>query len=166
MTASTTSHSVRCANNKRTRVVISCSICAVAQRNRIRHGTPAWVSGPSCLDSSARLLNHKRGSPPSLRFRKTSCRSVQWNPPSHDSSELERRDGGTVLSSPRGQRRWLEHWQRGDRKKAERIKELQEKLCQTFQTEAAIDFACDQERVLREHFPQVARSHREGDKTT
>ena len=49
-----------------------------------------------------------------------------------------------------------------DRKKAERInQELQEKLCQTFQTEAAIDFACDQDRVLREHFPQVARSHRE-----
>ena len=34
-------------------------------------------------------------------------------------------------------------------------------LCQTFQTEAAIDFACDQERVLREHFPQAATSHRE-----
>ena len=49
-----------------------------------------------------------------------------------------------------------------DRKKAERInQELQEKLCQTFQTEAAIDLACDQDRVLREHFPQVARSHRE-----
>ena len=49
-----------------------------------------------------------------------------------------------------------------DRKKAERInQELQKKLCQTFQTETAIDVACDQDRVLREHFPQVARSHRE-----
>ena len=49
-----------------------------------------------------------------------------------------------------------------DRKKAERInQELQKKLCQTFQTEAAIDLACDQDRVLREHFPQAARSHRE-----
>ena len=49
-----------------------------------------------------------------------------------------------------------------DRKKAERInQELQKKLCQTFQTEAAIDLACDQDRVLREHFPQVTRSHRE-----
>ena len=49
-----------------------------------------------------------------------------------------------------------------DRQKAERInQELQKKLCQTFQTEAAIDLACDQDRVLREHFPQVARSHRE-----
>ena len=49
-----------------------------------------------------------------------------------------------------------------DRKKAERInQELQKNLCQTFQTEAAIDLACDLDRVLREHFPQVARSHRE-----
>ena len=49
-----------------------------------------------------------------------------------------------------------------DRKRAERInQELQKNLCQTFQTEAAIDFACDQDRVFREHFPQVARSHRE-----
>ena len=49
-----------------------------------------------------------------------------------------------------------------DRKRAERInQELQKKLCQTFQTEAAIDLACDQDRVLREHFPQAARSHRE-----
>ena len=41
-----------------------------------------------------------------------------------------------------------------DRKKAEQInQELQKKLCQTFQTEAAIevDLACDQDRVLREH---------------
>ena len=36
-----------------------------------------------------------------------------------------------------------------------------EELCQKFQTEAAIDLACDQDRVLREHFPQVARSQRE-----
>ena len=49
-----------------------------------------------------------------------------------------------------------------DRKKAEQInQELQKKLCQTFQTEAAIDLACDQDRVLREHFHQAARSHRE-----
>ena len=49
-----------------------------------------------------------------------------------------------------------------DRKKAERInQELQKKLCPTFQSEAAIDLACHQDRVLREHFPEVARSHRE-----
>ena len=49
-----------------------------------------------------------------------------------------------------------------DRKKAERInQELQKNLCQTFQTEAAIDLACDQHQVLREHFPLTARSHRE-----
>ena len=28
------------------------------------------------------------------------------------------------------------------------------------QTEAAIELACDQDQVLREHFPQTARSHR------
>ena len=48
-----------------------------------------------------------------------------------------------------------------DRKKAEQINQELQKLCQTFQTEAAIDLACDHDRVLREHFPQVARSHRE-----
>ena len=49
-----------------------------------------------------------------------------------------------------------------DRKRAEQInQELQKKMCQTFQTEAAIDMACDQDGVLREHFPQTARSHRE-----
>ena len=49
-----------------------------------------------------------------------------------------------------------------DRKKAERSnQELQKNLCQTFQTEAAIDLACDQDQALREHFPQTARSHRE-----
>ena len=30
-----------------------------------------------------------------------------------------------------------------------------------FQSETAIDYACDQDRVLREHFPQVTRSHGE-----
>ena len=49
-----------------------------------------------------------------------------------------------------------------DRKKAERInQELQKILCQTFHTEAAIDLACDQDQMLREHFLQTARSHRE-----
>ena len=49
-----------------------------------------------------------------------------------------------------------------DRNRAERInQELQKNLCQTFQTVAAIDLACDQDRVLREHFPQTARSHRD-----
>ena len=56
--------------------------------------------------------------------------------------------------------RYFLHLSEVDRKKAERInQELQKKLCQTFQTEAAIDLACD--RVLREDFPLVTRSHRE-----
>ena len=57
----------------------------------------------------------------------------------------------------------IENLSKVDRKKAERInQELQKKLCQTCQTEAAIDLACDQDQVLPEHFPQVARSHRAG----
>ena len=93
-------HSVRCANNKRTKEVISCSICAVVQRNRIRLGTPVWNSGPICLDSSDRLLNQERISI-FTSIAPDELRKLQWNPPSHDSNEL-------VLSPPRGQRRWLE----------------------------------------------------------
>ena len=45
-----------------------------------------------------------------------------------------------------------------DRKKAERInQELQKNLCQTFQTEAAIDLACDQDRVIFLRLPEVTR---------
>ena len=104
MTVSTMSHSVRCANNKRTRVFISCSICSVAQRNRILLGTPVWVFGPICLDSSDRLQKQERISI-FTSIPRDELRKLQWNPPSHDSNELDRRDGGTILSSPRGQRR-------------------------------------------------------------
>ena len=92
----------------RTKVVISCSICAVAQRNRIRHGTPAWVSGLICLDSSDRSLKQERISI-FTSIPRDELRKLRWNLPSHDSNELDRSDGGTVLSSPRGQRRCLEH---------------------------------------------------------
>ena len=95
---------LRCANNKRTREAISCSICAVVQRNRIRLGTPVWVFTPICLDSSDRLLKLERNSI-FTSIPRDELRKLQWNPPSHDSKELDRRDGGTVLSSPRGQRR-------------------------------------------------------------
>ena len=57
---------------------------------------------PICLDSSDRLLKLEGSSSSLLR---DELRKLQWNPPLHDSSELDRRDGGTVLSSPRGQRR-------------------------------------------------------------
>ena len=138
---------------------ISCSICAVAQRNRIRLGTSFWVFAPICLDSSDRLLKLERNSI-FTSILQNELRKLQWNPPSHDSSGLARRDGGTVLSS------WstplIGNLSKVDRKKAERInQELQKNLCQTFQTEAAIELACDQDQVLREHVPQTARSHRE-----
>ena len=63
------------------------------------------------LDSSDRLLKLERISI-FTSIPRDELRKLQWNPPSHDSNELDRRDGGTVLSSPRGQRRYLEHWQR------------------------------------------------------
>ena len=45
MTILTMIQSVHCVNSKRTKEAISCSICAVVQRNRIRLGTPVWVFG-------------------------------------------------------------------------------------------------------------------------
>ena len=59
---------------------------------------------PICLDSSDRLLILERISI-FTSIPRDEMRELQWNPPSHDSSELDRRDGGTVFSSPRGQRR-------------------------------------------------------------
>ena len=68
-----------------------------------------------------------------------------------------RRWDGTFFTTP-----LIGNLSKVDRKKAERInQELQKNLCQTFQTEAAIDLACDQDQMLREHFPQTSRSHRE-----
>ena len=66
--------------------------------------TPVWVLAPICLDSSDRLLKLERNYIFSSILR-DELRKLQWNPPSHDSSGLDRRDCGTVLSSPRGQRR-------------------------------------------------------------
>ena len=116
---------------------------------------------PICLDSSNRLLKLERISI-STSIPRNELRTLQWNPPSHDSSgqgSARRWDGTffTTWSTP-----LIGNLAKVDRMKAERInQELQKKLCQTLQTEAAIDLACDQDRVLREHFPQAARSHRE-----
>ena len=44
------------------------------------------------------------------------------------------------------------------RQKAEQLnQELQEKLCQLFQSEASINYARDQDQMLRKNFPQVAK---------
>ena len=83
-------------NRKQMRDAISCSICAFVQRNKIRLGTPVWVLAPICLDSSDRLLKLERIF---TSIPRNEMRKLQWNPPSHDSSGLDRRDGGTVLSS-------------------------------------------------------------------
>ena len=89
----------------------SCSISAVVQRNRIRLGATVWVFAPICLGSSDRLLKLKRISI-FISTPQNELRKLQWNPPTHDSSGLVRRDGGTVLFSPHGQRRQLEIWHR------------------------------------------------------
>ena len=100
-----------------------------------------------------------KGSPSSLRFRETSCGScsrirhrtipAKWIGATVDGTFFT-----TWSTSLTGNQAKV------DRKNAERInQELQKKLCQTFQTEAAIDLACDHDRVLRDHFLQVARCH-------
>ena len=44
------------------------------------------------------------------------------------------------------------------RQKAEQLnQELQEKLCQLFQSEASINYTRDQDQMLRKNFPQVAK---------
>ena len=50
-----------------------------------------------------------------------------------------------------------------NRQRAERIhtKAARKVYDKMFQSETAIDYASDQDRVLREHFPQLARSHLE-----
>ena len=113
---------------------------------------------PICLDSSDRLLKLERISF-FTSILKNELRKLQWNPPSHDSSgtgSARRWDGTffTTWSTP-----LIGNLSKVDRKKAEQInQELQKNLCQTFQTEAAIDLACDQDQVLREHFPRDTSS--------
>ena len=138
MTILTMIQSVLCANNKRTREVISCPICAVVQKEL------AQLSKGTCFDSAKRVAEAAVESA-IARFQRTGS-ARRW-------------DGTFFTTWPTPLTGTLA---KVDRKKAEQInQELQKKLCQTFQTEAAIDLACDQDRVLRDHFPQVARSHRE-----
>ena len=55
---------------------------------------------------------------------------------------------------------------KSDHKRAERInQELQETLSPIFQSEAAIDYACNQDRVLREHSLQAGVDEPEDDET-
>ena len=67
---------------------------------------PTWdISlglAPICLDPSDRLLKLERNSIFTSTLQ-NELRKLHWNPPSHDSSGLVWRNGGTVLSSPRGQ---------------------------------------------------------------
>ena len=153
--------SVRCVNSKRTKEAISCSICAVVQRNRIRLGTPVWVFVPNGLESFVRFA--EAGEDLHLHF-DSAKRVVEAAVKSaiarfQRTGSARRWDGTffTTWSTP-----LIGNLAKVDRARSERIiQELQKNLCQTFQTEAASDLACDQDLVLREHFPQTARSHRE-----
>ena len=114
-----------------------------------------WTNLPGLIRSFA---EPGEDLPPSLRACQTCCGSCSgichcWIPTNWISATTLFSAWPTYLAGA---------LEKADRLKAERInQELQEKLCQTFQAEAAIDFASDQDRVLREHIPQVARSHRE-----
>ena len=155
----TMSHSVRCANNERTMEVISCPIRAVVQKEQdstwdtslgFRTILPGFIRSfaeigerISIFFDSAKRVAEAAVESAIARFQRTG-----W---------ARRWDGTffTTWSTP-----LIGNLSKVDRKKAERInQELRKKLCQIFQTEAAIDLACDQDRVLREHFRQVARSH-------
>ena len=160
MTILTMIQSVRCVNSKRTKEAISCSICGTVQRNRIRLGTPVWVCTnlPGLIQSFA-----ETGEDLHLHFdsaKRVAEAAVESAIARFQRTGSARRWDGTLFTT------WstpsIGNLAKVDRKRAERInQELQKKLCQTFQTEAAIDLACDQDQVLREHFPQAARSHRE-----
>ena len=84
-------------------------------RSCTKEQDPTWdISlgfAPICLDSSDRLLKLERISI-FTSILQNELRKLQWNPPSHDSRGLVRRDGGTVLSSPRSQHRLLETCQK------------------------------------------------------
>ena len=139
---------------------ISWSICVIVQRSRIRLGTPVWVCTnlPGLIRSFA-----ETGEDLHLHFdsaRRVAEAAVDSAIAGFQRTGSARRWDGTFFTT------WSTpstgNLAKVDRKRAERNnQELQKKLCQTFQTEAAIDLACDQDRVLREHFPQTARSPRE-----
>ena len=152
MTVPTMSHSVRCANNKRTREAISCSICGVFQKEQDSTWDTSLGFGtnlPGLIRSFA-----ETGEDLHLHFdsaRRVAEAAVESAIARFQRTGSARRWDGTFLTT------WstplFGNLAKVDRKRAERInQELQKKLCQTFQTEAAIDLACDQDRVLREHF--------------
>ena len=105
-----------------------CSTWAAVQENRIRTGTPVCVSGPNCLVSSGRLPSQERiftftMSPPDV------LRKRQWSLTLLDFNELDRRDNGTGLSSPLGQRIWLEHWRRLTARKPSELTKSYRRSC-------------------------------------
>ena len=161
MTILTMIQSVRCVNSKRTREAISCSICAVVKKEQ----DPTWDINLGFRTNLPGLIRPfaETGEELHLHFdsaKRVAEAAVESAIARFKRTGSARRWDGTFFTT------WsmllIGTLTKVDRNEAEQInQELQKKLCQTFQTEAAIDLACDQDRVLREHFPHTARSHRE-----
>ena len=66
--------------------------CPKGQNSNSTWHTNFGVFAPICSSIFSLILQNE-------------LRKLQWNPPSQDSKELDQRDGGTALSSPRGQHR-------------------------------------------------------------
>ena len=150
--------SVRCVNSKRTREANSCSFCAVVQKEQDPTGDTSLgfcTTLPGLIRSFA-----EAGEDLHLHFdstKRVAEAAVESAIARFQRTGSARRWEGsffTTWSKP-----LIGNLAKVDRPRAERInQELQKNLCQTFQTEAAIDLACDQDRVLREHFPQTAKN--------
>ena len=160
MIASATRHYALCATSKRTKVVTFCGtpVCPREQDSTWDTSLGFWTNLPGLIRSFAEPgedlhLRHESA-------RRVAEAAVEFALARFQRTGLARRWDGTFFTAWPTQ--LIGAFANVDHKKAEQInQELQEKLRQTFQSKAAIDFACDRDRVLREHFPQVARSHRE-----
>ena len=160
MTILTMIQSVHCVNSKRTKEAISCSICAIVQGT----GSDLGHQFGFCTNLLGLIRSFaETGEELHLHFdsaKRVAEAAVESAIARFQRTRSARRWDGTFFTT------WstplIGNLSKVDRKKAERInQELQKNLCQTFQTEAAIDLACDQDQVLREPFPKTARSHRE-----
>ena len=158
-TASMMRHLKLCVLSRQTRVAISCSTLEDEPEIRIRTGKPVSASGPICQDPSSRLPNLERKSISTMSLPDIVCQT-QFAQAQFQRTGSARRWSGTFFTA------WPTQLSgslaKSDHKRAERMnQELQETLSPMFQSEAAIDYACNQDRVLRENFLQAARSHPE-----
>ena len=119
----------------------TCSVCAVILipcTHRTDQDVRVFVSSHPCMEWAFPVTSLISSSPPSSFSHSSSTSNSSCYP----STSPRLSSKSPCAASPR------------------RVGSTDESFSNT-QTEAAIDFACDQDRVLRERFPQVARSHRE-----